>query len=256
MDDNSVQIQYISDIHLEHLSSVPFEKITHVQGASILVLAGDIGRPDSKLYKELLKWASTTFEYVLVILGNHECYGTSVNEAIEKLRNSAKAFDNVHVLYRTVWVHPSQNIAFAGATLWSEIDEKAYKLMNDRRCISLYNTNQQMMHTDFLNLHKEDLEFFENTLKAYADIHVVCISHHAPLMQMSGKYEGSEVSTGFCTDLRRLFQPPLAAWICGHTHQSICIKENNISCVSNCLGYKAELGCTGYRKDATIKVRY
>jgi predicted phosphodiesterase len=256
MEENAVIIQYISDIHLEHLSSIPFEKISRLENATVFVLAGDIGRPNSKLYKELIEWASATFEHVLVVLGNHECYGSSVDEAFDELKNAAEGFGNVHVLHRTVWMHPNQKLVFAGATLWSEMNEQAYKLLNDRQYISSYKTSQRMMHTDFLRLHKEDLKFFENVLKDYNLYHIVCISHHAPLVKMNGKYEGNEVSTGFCTDLSRLFKPPLAAWICGHTHQSICIKENNISCVSNCLGYKFEQGFTGYRKNATLKICY
>lgn len=249
-------IQYVSDIHLEHLSSVPFAKLTPSQGAHVLVLAGDIGRPGSKLYRELLTWATTKFEHILMILGNHECYGLSVDEALDKLKEMAKDFTNVHVLARDVWHHPIHNVAFAGATLWSNIDVTAYQVLNDKRCIKSHD-GELMSQQDFLKLHQIDVEFFERVLEEYnrSDYQVVCISHHAPLMSMNGKSEGDEATTGFCSALNTLFRPPLVAWICGHTHQSLQIKENDIPCVSNCLGYKSELGCTGYKTGASIEIK-
>jgi predicted phosphodiesterase len=250
----SITIQIASDLHLEHLPAVPYHKLQPADEASILVLAGDIGRPGSRLYNELLEWVSAKFEYVLIVLGNHECYGTSVENALHTLKYSAQRYTNIHILYRAVWVHPCETIVFAGAILWTDIDERAYRAMSDRRSIYVHNTTETLCRDDFLNLHREDIAFFEKSLVTYAGLSLVCISHHPPLMAMNGVYDGGELATGFCTALNRLFQPPLVAWICGHTHQSVSIKENNITCISNCLGYKSELGLTGYRNNVTIEI--
>jgi len=43
--------------------------------APILALCGDIAKPDTPAYRELLTKYAPLFELVLVIAGNHEYYG-------------------------------------------------------------------------------------------------------------------------------------------------------------------------------------
>ena len=61
-------IQYISDLHLEHLKMLPYIKLA----ANNLCLLGDIGSPRTQIYKDFIRDCSIKFKNVFVIYGNHE----------------------------------------------------------------------------------------------------------------------------------------------------------------------------------------
>ena len=63
-----LSIQYISDIHLEFRYNLPKIKAL----ADILVLAGDIGDPRSKIYKWFLSDVSSKFKkyFLFVVIMN------------------------------------------------------------------------------------------------------------------------------------------------------------------------------------------
>ncbi len=66
-----IRIQYMSDLHLEMFPGFRINKVN----AEYLVLAGDIGDPESVEYSDFLADCKTKFKHVFVILGNHEAYG-------------------------------------------------------------------------------------------------------------------------------------------------------------------------------------
>ena len=63
------QFQLISDIHLEFGAIKKISKC-----ADYLILAGDIGYPDQKLFKDFLSNTSKIFNKVFYVAGNHEYY--------------------------------------------------------------------------------------------------------------------------------------------------------------------------------------
>jgi len=77
---NVLSVQLISDIHLEFYMSYGTQRIRKQDNlkpiepkADILVLAGDIGYPDNKLYKDLISDVSNKFKYVFVITAHFFC---------------------------------------------------------------------------------------------------------------------------------------------------------------------------------------
>ena len=69
------KIQALSDLHLEHGGAVP----PHVPGADVIVLAGDLAPHCEGLVERLRDhWAAAP--HVLYVLGNHEFYGTEIDE--------------------------------------------------------------------------------------------------------------------------------------------------------------------------------
>lgn len=78
---NIFKFQVISDIHSEIKSfnldtMIPKCDASRAKGHN-LFLAGDIGKPGSIDYKNILKHSSTNWKNVFVIAGNHEFYKNS-----------------------------------------------------------------------------------------------------------------------------------------------------------------------------------
>jgi hypothetical protein len=245
----STNIQYISDIHMEHRGlQVPTSKIQ--PSAPILVLAGDIGRPGSKGLQSLLAYVSSKFQHVVWVVGNHEHYGFDYDEIWTIIAADLQPFPNLHLLQRGTWDLPGTNLRIAGATLWSEIDTFTYRQLNDRK--NICGTDKKPWSRENMVLeHKRDRLFFETAIDQARNDNkrLLCVSHHAPSFSM-GMMPGDELSSGFCSNLEACFRPPVV----GHTHISRKVWINGIPCVSNCLGYPQELGTTGYCKNATLCV--
>lgn len=247
-----LRIQYISDVHLEHRGEVPFDQIG--VEAPVLVLAGDLGHLSSRSYRVLLEWANENFETTLLVLGNHEYYGQKMTETEARIKALVVDLPRVHWLHRSTYDHPS-GVRFVGATLWSQVTVGCFFALMDQKHI-LWDADTPFTREHYLALHREDVAFFEQAI-ATADRPLVCISHHAPLLEMNGSFGDNPYRSGFCTDLSRLVRAPVRAWINGHTHQSLRVDVDGIPCVSNCLGYPRERGAyPGFRKGATIDLEF
>lgn len=246
-----LKLQYISDLHLEYRSEIPWSKLQVC--APNLALVGDVGHLHHRRYRELLEWANENFEHTFLVLGNHEFYAQPLCFAEATVLSVLKGLSRVHWLNRTTFDHPSK-VRIAGATLWSAVTADCFQELRDRRIV-LDEVKSPFTHNDYLTLHEADRSFFADTLAeaAVTSTPLVCLSHHAPLLEASGDFGEHRLRCGFCTDLSELFQPPLRAWIHGHTHQSLRCQYNGIPCVSNCLGYSTDAGLDrGFRSDAVI----
>ncbi|KAJ3145000.1 hypothetical protein HDU89_007612 [Geranomyces variabilis] len=261
--------QIISDVHTEFYPSE--EKVPHVtnnNGAHYLILAGDIGTLSTpgpaKNYAAYLSHAAKLFDKILLVMGNHEAYGTSVTRARELLhllcaqvnRNIGKA-DRVIFLDRTAYdlyvPHLSKTITLLGCTLWSRITDEqmadvAFGLNDFRRTVD-WNPEA------YLQAHEEDVAWLTGAIDDEARVktpvgrEVVVITHHAPLTcgVSHPQFDKSPVSSAFQTDLSRLMQsPPVKLWVFGHTHYCSDQNVNGVRVVSSQMGYPGEAGKTGY----------
>jgi predicted phosphodiesterase len=83
-----MKFQYLSDIHTEQYKS-NHKKLKKIEtfiklSAPYLLLAGDVDDPFSNLYKEFLSYLSSLFEYIFIIVGNHEYYTQHTMHAIQE----------------------------------------------------------------------------------------------------------------------------------------------------------------------------
>ena len=78
----------------------------------MVVLAGDIARPP-----EAIAWAQGFKKPVVLVPGNHEFYGSSLQETVQELRQLAQG-TAVHVLDNDRLV--LDGIRFLGSTLWTD----------------------------------------------------------------------------------------------------------------------------------------
>jgi predicted phosphodiesterase len=228
----------LSDIHLEF---TPFNLIKP-PNADALILAGDIGKPTSNEYMELIKKASELYKYVFLIKGNHECYGYDLQKTGEKISHVTDKYSNVFYLQKKT-MDIEDNIRVLGTILWSEIMD--YERSDIGCFIADFRLIKGWSIESNNSAHFRDVKFIKNEiLRAKEDNKkLIIITHHAPSLRNTSRPEhnGSSLSSAFCSDLEYLFENPVKTWVFGHTHHSCKLSINNIPLLSNQRGYGDEI---------------
>lgn len=235
-----MKFQVLSDLHLHPRKRFDLRKAS--DDVDALILAGDIGAPESDSYQWLVQDAAQLFKYVFVVAGNHEHYGHVWQRTMEIITCTCRKYTNVYHLNCCGVDIPNTNIRVVGATLWSHIlpfqEEFIALQVNDFRCIHDWSTDKHMAK------HKRDLKYITREALRCQDTgrRLVVITHHAPLEDNTShpKHTHSPVSSSFSSDLEHLFGRPIVAWVFGHTHYCVNSTINGVKLVSNQLGYDDE----------------
>lgn len=232
-----MRVHLLSDLHTE---DAPFE-LEPVQGADALVLAGDIGDPRSGDYADLLQRASRSYRDVVLVAGNHECYGLTINEAHGVIMRKIARLKNVHFLNRrSVKIG---DVSVVGATLWSDIQDEQRRdvqtYLADLRCILGFGLDA------YAQEHRRDVAYIRGAV-ASATGPVLVVTHHSPLS------EPGDIGSAFGTDLSAMMGGSVVAWVHGHSHKSRDIVVNGTRVVSNQRGYLDEK--TGFDPKFTFEL--
>lgn len=265
-----MRIQYASDLHLEMSGPVAFGALLRPV-APVLVLAGDVGRPDRPGYLEMLRWAARSWDHVVVVAGNHELYNScdarrwryksagEIQTAEERLEGCAMAAQaagaNVHFLERQrVDIH---GWAFLGCTLWSEVAEGSEAAtINDYRLIAV-SPDKPVTPADTTAWHRRDRAWLQEALAVCAEEEqpVVVVTHHLPSYELiAARYADSPLNSAFASECDDLIRPPVRGWIAGHTHVGTTrIMGGDIQVGVNPRGYLGETG-TGYCRELFMEL--
>jgi predicted phosphohydrolase len=215
-----MEIQYISDIHLEFMNANAYQEFiqTFKPSAKILVLAGDIGNPRLPLYEQFLQHVSGLFEKVFLIAGNHEFYGSSIEKNLSVIREVVSKLPNITFLDNTMEEY--EGFCWIGTTLWSEITNPLYTI-NDTKVIegldiSTYNA-----------MHKKAKEYLSHALSLCKreGKQAIVITHHLPILdlvlpQFTTK-QFAPYNQWFHANLNEIIEGHkdiLKGWFYGHTH--------------------------------------
>jgi hypothetical protein len=219
-----VTVRYMSDLHLELFPG--FRVPVSVDGDSeTLVLAGDIGDPETEEYAAFVADCVSKFERVFVVVGNHEGYGKpSWEHAVDAARRAVEAAGATLLHRDRAVLSETEKIRIVGATLWSHIDGPcAYEarcfMADYRRIGGLTGVGESNA------LHDVDVAWLRAEIaSAEADgYRVLVVTHHAPSLVGTShpKHAGGALNCAFATDLDALVgRDSVAAWIFGHTHFS------------------------------------
>jgi predicted phosphohydrolase len=163
-----------------------------------------------------------------------------MNKVDEKITEICKQYNNVCFLHKTTFQY--QDICFIGATLWSKLSydlnegEYIYN-MCDFQQISIknpYSNKDNLMHpSDYMLLHKNCLDFIQNSLNS--NTKCIVITHHAPSYQcIEEKFHGDKFNSCFASNLDYILgHEHLIGWIYGHLHNN-CKELNEKILYSNC----------------------
>ncbi|RDW79064.1 uncharacterized protein DSM5745_05916 [Aspergillus mulundensis] len=245
----STSFQILSDLHLEATKS--YRTFSIPAHSPNLILAGDIGRLiDYADYLYFLQQQTAQFERVFLVLGNHEFYGLSYDEGVQKageLADEPLLEGRVILLNRGQYDIHDSKVTVLGCSLWSFIPEsnrEAVRLkVQDYRKINGWTVDSHN------HAHGEDLAWLQEQIRLIKEEggvkEVVVVTHHAPMMKRTSEpqHAGSPVSSAFATDLlisSRLKKGEwdgVTLWVFGHTHFSTDIEKGGIRVVSNQRGY-------------------
>ena len=241
-----MKIQILSDLHLEHGGFIP----EHHPEADVIVLAGDLAPYTEGLVERLGEhWASAP--HILYVLGNHEFYGTEIDETRQQLAEEC-AGAGIHLL--DPGMVRIAGVRFIGATLWTDLilEGKADEIgahMRVSREITDFRGAIQHRGRDFptgesVERHRTDRAFIERELEVAekSGERAVVITHHAPSPRsIRPWFEGDPFNPAFASDLDHMierYQPAL--WVHGHMHDPVDEQLGRTRLVANPAGYRYE----------------
>lgn len=259
------RIAYFSDLHLESSS---FE-LDPALNADMIVLCGDIYTK-----ARAAAWAKKLQKPCVLILGNHDFYGSSPGHGLLKSKKEAEG-SLVKVLQDEVL--ELANLRIVGSTLWTD-----YKLLgNAPKSMTLAearlhdpyapgmsdhvkirtDTYRKIRASDLAALHSKSRVFLEKTLASPTHKPTLVLSHHAPsihsLHDQADSLDLSELDpfdACYASHLDELFNPAcVQLWIHGHIHQARAYERKGVLIKCNPKGYGAEL-VAGFNSLATFSV--
>ena len=143
-------------------------------------------------------------------------------------------------------------VTFLGCTLWTH--NAPQDGLNDYRAIRLEDGKAPLRVTDTNSWHARDKEWLRLAL-ANVEGPAVVVTHHLPSFRLiAPEFAGHPLNNGFASDCDALLQPPVSAWIAGHTHRTMRVRfENGVEACMNPRGYPDEIE-SGYSREAIIEV--
>lgn len=285
-------LRVISDLHLELRGYIPkdiFPDNISTETEEILILAGDIGDPYTKIYADFLELCRSKFELVIVILGNHECMNENVyfpekksNDSISRTvepdnhsvvvtkprqkiysyEETVKHVENLCKIKGCVFLNNSgilyKGVKFIGSVLWSHVPKEKfpYVTKNGVGIFKWMYVNGSLITPEQFNvLNKECVKFLKDEINRGEK--VVVITHYPMSKEMvSYKYRYSDLVCMYYNDLENMLTPNVTACISGHTHNSQTFVINNAPLCSNSVGSPSDyVEGTGFNKNFSYTVK-
>lgn len=221
----------ISDLHLD-MRKNPMRMLTDIEPtSSTLLIAGDLCEARN-VKAEWLDVLSEKYGYIYAIMGNHEYYGSTMEDA-ERLMLEVTP-PNMKYLFNELEYCIDKDITIAGTTLWfpNQPENLLHKhRMNDFSYIANFEKWVYQEHSiakSFLSQIRAD----------------VWMMHHLPFLRsVHPRYKGDQLNRFFVGDISNEFtahnEPPRII-VHGHTHEPFDYMVGDTRVVCNPLGYPGE----------------
>ena len=207
-----MKLQLVSDLHVDCTRKPLNQLIDNICQSSdevdCLIIAGDFGEVRHPNYIDTVDIFAAKFKQVLLVLGNHEYYGLTRQECLDRIKEIENKYNNV--LYLTNKRTTIKTVNIYGATLWYPYDPSNYqyeRLMNDIHYIP-----------DLTKWCYEEHECTKNLIKATKDIDVL-VTHHLPSKKLINKvFKYSPLNRFFVGELGDLDEYSPHLYLFGHSH--------------------------------------
>lgn len=252
-----MKVRYFSDLHVEFQRGfcdiwTPPEMEHDLD--TVCILAGDIDMgKHTAAYADLL---APRFKAVILVLGNHDMWGETLNRVEEKIREKITE-PNVHLLQNEKVT--IDGVEILGTTLWTDMDKQdpftvwdAPRKMNDFRKIKVNRGGRytRMHPQDWLAENKKAREFLLENLDP-GKIQLV-VTHHAPdfacaegNLNKPDAYYYNRGMDGYIMQAN--------TWIFGHTHHRYEEYLGGCHVLTNPMGYIMQ-PVPGFDEEALIEV--
>jgi Icc-related predicted phosphoesterase len=247
-----VRIWPFSDLHEEFTKWIPPAVPEH----DVVVVAGDLStrmrRGPARLHEMGLDERP-----VVYVGGNHEFYGEKRDRELEKAREAALAYPNIHILQDEEVVIGGTR--FLGATLWSDFrlfgddrQEEAMTLagekvggMNDFQRIRMASKGYgRFRPIDAVIEHTRTVAWLRARFVEPFDGPTVVVTHHAPSARSLPSGGRDDVlATAYASNLDDLVASSGASlWLHGHIHEARDYEIGGTRVLSNPRGYVETVG--------------
>lgn len=226
----TLKLRVLSDLHYEfHMDNGAIFTRKATRGDfDVLVLAGDIGSCPN-LYRSVSRLAKAVEpKPVVYVLGNHELYGGTFDEAMEEVRQLRGDRRNLHFLENSEVTIQGQR--FIGCTLWYEhpIPLKEDREMGDFAYIE-----------GTLSWLHERAKASAKYLRDNVQPGDVVVTHMVPHRKsIATQFADSPLNHYFVHNVEDIVEHAEAKlWIHGHTHNSFDYVVGKTRVVCNPFGY-------------------
>ncbi|WP_244446668.1 metallophosphoesterase [Neorhizobium galegae] len=245
-----------------------------VPEADVCICAGDITNAIVDSISYILRFIEPHMPVVLT-LGNHDYYGTSIDFALERsrrlvegtriklLENQTAVIDDCRFVGATLWtdfavsvgddehISPEERRSFALSVVRANIADFFEIFRSDER---QGNENGMVTTNEILSRHRFSRGFIDQTLGIPFSGRTVVLTHHAPHMNsLDPRFFGQATSAAFVSDLSDLIQRRRPdVWIHGHVHRFRDYMASKTRVICNPHGYGDERGTSGFRPSFVI----
>jgi Icc-related predicted phosphoesterase len=218
----------------------------------VVVLAGDIGvARKSSTFVDFLADLCDRHKAVVYVPGNHEYYGSSFDNAWEKMK-TYMTHDNLHMLNGGESI-VIDDVKFIGATLWTDFNNHNEHVMSEARYTMndyhiIYRSAQafdakysgKLIPFNTYLTHGQHRTAIESALTNQGEGQkTVVVTHHGPTLQsVHDRYWKENLNYAYVSDLSELIRERApTVWVHGHVHDSFEYKEAGTWVFTNPKGY-------------------
>lgn len=231
-----LDVAVCSDLHFEFVDDGALPAtvagfVGDLPRADVLVLAGDIHTcPAAGVGVARAAIDAGKAKHVVMVLGNHEFYESTLEGALARWREEADKVSGVHLLEDSDT--RIEGVRFVGCTLWSDFEDADdasmlecqlgivdYKLIRVRDGDG---RERRATPADTLAVHRRSVEYLRLAL-AESEEPTVVVTHHLPTYKsVSARFRGDTCNGAFYSNLDWLIvrHPHVKLWAHGHTHAS------------------------------------
>lgn len=242
-----MRIQVLSDLHADFNREMQAPRLAD---ADAVIVAGDT-RHGLGLGLAYLRRSFPEPVPLIVIAGNHEFYGSSLEAEFSAGRQTARTLGISLLEEESVEIG---GVRVLGTTLWTDYEFFGPKTrdtalhaarigLNDHRLIAAApGSRPAFQPEDARERHLASRRFLETALAAPFNGPTVVVTHHLPHEKsVSRRFGANPLTPAFVSDLSDVietYQPEL--WIHGHTHTSFDYRVGKTRIVCNPHGYGGE----------------
>lgn len=252
-----MKIRLLSDLHTEFRLPYKSEPLANYRGEDVLVLAGDIASGSTNTMDVLKFFKAQGYKHIVYVPGNHEYYGTTVQDFNYKIKAKCKQVEGIHYL------NPGHveidGVLFIGATLWTNFRDNffsmkaASKHIADFRLIKEFNTDYAV------KMYEAHIDYIKHMYEQRNGRKVVVVTHFLPAVEcISPRFQNPAdlLNDYFANDLGEYISNMSdTTWLFGHTHDAVDKVLGDTRVVANPHGYYTALNDgIGFDPYKTIEV--
>jgi predicted phosphodiesterase len=252
-----MKIRLLSDLHTEFRLPYKTHAMSEYHGEDVLVLAGDIASGATNTMDVIKHFLDCGFPNVVYVPGNHEYYGTNINDFDSKMFDKCAATPGAYFLNQmNITI---DNVLFVGATLWTNFADNFFSQSYAKRTVNDFRQIRNFTTSHAYDLYYKHLDYIKLHYETRSNRKVVVVTHFLPARECIAPRwrNGDLLNDYFANDLGSMIADMQdTTWLFGHTHDATDFKIGNTRLVCNPHGYhgSSEPGTNGFDPFKVITV--